>query len=207
LTNAASLRPPATRDGLAAILGTGLTRGRSGQTPSEASARHVFVTIEGAIVPVLSFSDSQINIHVPKSVALGANSVVVYVDGEVIAADDAQVLLANPGLFTYSQAGTGEAVALLASEMRYTASPFAATTGNQPTVISLFGTGWRNALPVTVLIGGQPAAVQYAGQSGGFPGLDQINVVLPQGVVGAAQVLVTTTGGATSRSEVVVTIK
>jgi uncharacterized protein (TIGR03437 family) len=207
LTNAASLRAPATRDGLAAVLGAGLTRGRSGATQSEASKQNVFVTVEGVVVPVLSFGDSQINVYVPKGVALGANSVVVYVDGEVIAADDQQILLDNPGLFTYTQTGTGEAVALLASEMRYTASPFPAMSGNSPSVISLFGTGWRNALPVTVLVGGRTATVEYAGAAGGFPGLDQINVRLPEGTTGAAHVYVTTANNATSRADVFVNVK
>ncbi|HKC66566.1 MAG TPA: hypothetical protein VKB86_23175, partial [Pyrinomonadaceae bacterium] len=207
MTESASLRGNGTKGGLATILGTGLTLGRSGNTDVEASARGVQVAIEGRIVPVLSFNDSQINIYVPDAAGTGVGSVVVYVNGNVIAADDVTISNDNPGLFTIPQNGAGEAIALMTSGMQYTRSPFNAKTSGQPTVIALFGTGWRNSLPVTVRIGGQTATVEYAGPSGGFGGLDQINVRIPDGVTGTASVAVTTASGATSRSDVVISIK
>jgi uncharacterized protein (TIGR03437 family) len=208
LTNSASLRGAATNGGLATILGDGLTRGAQGSTEAEALARGVRVTIEGQSVPVLSFSDSQIHVFIPQEAGSGTGSVVVTVNGNVSAADDARIANANPGLFTFTQAGSGEAIALLVSGMRYTHTPFPAMFDGEPTVIALFGTGWRNALPLTVSIGGRPAAVQYAGASGGFPGLDQLNVAIPAGTApGAASVVVTTADGATSRSDVTISIQ
>ncbi|MDQ3819614.1 MAG: IPT/TIG domain-containing protein [Acidobacteriota bacterium] len=207
MTNSASLRGNGTKGGLATILGAGLTLGRSGNSSNDASARGVQVRIEGRTVPVLSFSDSQINIYVPDAAGTGTGSVVVYVNGNVTAADDVAVSNDNPGLFTVTQKGAGEAIALMTSGMQYTRSPFNARTSGQPTVIALFGTGWRNSLPVTVSIGGQNAVVEYAGQSGGFNGLDQINVQIPGGITGALPVIVKTASGATSRTDVMVTIK
>jgi uncharacterized protein (TIGR03437 family) len=207
MTNSASLRGNGTKGGLATILGTGLTRGASGASEQDAAARKVSVTIEGRTVPVLSFSDSQVNVYVPDAAGTGTGSVVVYVNGNVIAADDVSVSNDNPGLFTESQAGAGEAVAVLVSGLQFMRGPFNAKTAGQPTVIALLGTGWRNSLPVTVRIGGQTAKVEYAGPSGGFNGLDQINVQIPNGVTGQASVIITTASGATSRSDVVVTIK
>ena len=118
-----------------------------------------------------------------------------------------QALAAGPGLFTAAQDGGGEAIALLVSGLQFMRGPFNSTTAGQPTVIALFGTGWRNSLPVTVRIGGQPAKVEYAGPSAGLGGLDQINVQIPAGVTGAAQVLVTTAGGHASRSDVTINVK
>jgi uncharacterized protein (TIGR03437 family) len=207
MTNSASFRGNGTKGGLATILGTGLTRGASGRSQSDATARKVSVTIEGRTVPVLSFNDSQVNIYVPDAAGVGTGSVVVYVGGNVIAADDAVVSNDNPGLFTESQTGAGEAVAVLVSGLQFMRSPFNAKTAGQPTVIALFGTGWRNSLPVAVRIGGQTAHVEYAGPSGDFNGLDQINVQIPNGVTGTASVVVTTASGATSRSDAVVSIK
>ena len=43
--------------------------------------------------------------------------------------------------------------------------------------------------------------------SGGFNGLDQINVAIPDGVTGAASVVVKTASGATSRGGVFITIQ
>jgi uncharacterized protein (TIGR03437 family) len=204
MTNSASFRGNGTKGGLATILGTGLTRGASGRSESDAAAHKVSVTIEGRTVPVLSFSDSQLNVYIPDAAGVGTGSVVVYVNGNVIAADDVSVSNDNPGLFTESQTGAGEAVAVLVSGLQFMRGPFNAKTAGQPTVIALLGTGWRNSLPVTVRIGGQIAKVEYAGPSGGFNGLDQINVQIPNGVTGPASVVITTASGATSRNDVTI---
>jgi uncharacterized protein (TIGR03437 family) len=200
VTNSASQQGDAPSGGLATIKGTGLTRGFSGATQAEAAARGVSVTIEGTPAPVLSFDDSSVHVQVPQSLGAGVASFVVHVGGDVTAADDAVIVNANPGLFTVTQTGTGEAIALLVSGMFYTNAPFPARTDNAASEVALFGTGWRNSLPVTVQIGGKAATVTYAGPSGGFPGLDQLNVRIPDGVTGAATVVVTAAGGATSRT-------
>lgn len=207
MTNSASLQGDAPLDGLATIAGTNLTRGLTGATAADAVSRGVRVEIEGLSAPVLSFNDSAIHVHIPQSLGTGVGSVVVTVGGSVIAADDARVVNANPGLFTIPQTGAGEAVALLISGAAYTRGPFPARTNNQPSEIALLGTGWRNSLPVTVQIGGKTAKVNYAGKSGGFPGLDQINAVIPDGVTGASSVVVTTASGAVSRSSVIITVQ
>lgn len=208
-TNSASLQGDAPTGGLATVTGTGLTRGQSGATQAEANARGVRVTIEGLEAPVLSFDDTKIHVHVPQALGTGVGSVVVTVGGNVTAADDANFVNANPGLFTVPQTGTGEAVALLVSDllMLHTRAPFPARTGTTASEVALFGTGWRNSLPVTVQIGGKTARVNYAGASGGFNGLDQIDAVIPDGVNGPAAVLVTTASGATSRSGVFITVQ
>ncbi|MBV9924999.1 MAG: hypothetical protein JOZ96_08300 [Acidobacteria bacterium] len=209
MTNSASLQGGAPAGGLATITGTGLTRGRSGATQADATARGVRVTVEGLEVPVLSFDDSHVHVFVPQSLGAGAGSVVVRVNGGVTAADDANFVNANPGLFTIPQTGTGEAVALLASDllMLNTRAPFPARTGNNASVVSLFGTGWRNSLPVKVQIGGKSAKVDYAGPSGGFNGLDQVDVEIPSGVTGPAAVVVTTASGSTSHTGVFITVQ
>ncbi|HJU56914.1 MAG TPA: hypothetical protein VJ715_20175, partial [Pyrinomonadaceae bacterium] len=207
MTNSASLRGSGTKAGLASIRGAGLTRGLSGRTEAEAKARGVSVTLEGRLVPVLSFNDSQVNVYVPEAAGAGVGSAVVYVNGNVIAADDVVIANDNPGLFTAAQNGAGEAIALLVSGMKYTRGPFNAKTDGLPTVIALIGTGWRNSLPVRVTINGKPATVEYAGPSGGFNGLDQLNVRIPAGVIGTVPVVVTTASGAKSRADVVITIK
>ena len=207
VTNSASLQGDAPSGGLATVTGAGLTRGFSGRTQAEAAARNIRVTVEGVAAPVLSFEDTKVHIHVPQSLGTGVASFVVSVAGIVTAADDATITNANPGLFTVPQTGAGEAVALLVSGSLYTRAPFPARFDNGPSEVALFGTGWRNSLPVSVQVGGRPARVNYAGPSGGFPGLDQLNVVIPDGVTGAAPVIVTAAGGATSRGGVFITVQ
>lgn len=207
LTNSASMRGNTTRDGLGTISGAGLTGGRRGASAAEAVLRGVRVTIEGAGVPVHSFADDRINIYVPDSTGTGTRSVVVSVDGRVFAAEDVSIVNANPGLFTMNNTGAGEAVALLASGLRYTRSPFPARfDGNQPSVIALFGTGWRRGLPVTATVGGRAAVIEYAGACDGFPGLDQINLRLPDNTTGTPSVVLRTTDGTTSRNDVVIRV-
>jgi uncharacterized protein (TIGR03437 family) len=48
--------------------------------------------------------------------------------------------------------------------------------------------------PATVTIGGQNAAIQYAGLTPGSPGLYQINVVVPSGVTGDTVPVVVSVG-------------
>ncbi|MFN2515143.1 MAG: hypothetical protein ABR556_02915 [Pyrinomonadaceae bacterium] len=207
MVNSAKLQGDATRDGLGSIIGTGLTRGASGSTESDASARGLRVLVDGKAAPVFSFTDLQVNIYVADEVGSGRRSVVVTVGGEVIAADEVIVAQSNPGVFTIPQNGSGEAVSLLTSGFRYSPGPFFAKTGNQPSVIAVFGTGWRKDLPVTVRIGGRTAVVQYAGAAKHFSGLDQINVEIPDGLSGASTLVVTTASGLSSRNDVVVTIR
>jgi uncharacterized protein (TIGR03437 family) len=207
VTNSASMRGDAPSGGLATLNGNGLTRGRTGATQEDANARGLRVEIEGLNVPVFSFDDSTINVQVPPSLGAGVASFVVKVSGDVTAAEDARIVTANPGVFTVPQTGAGEAVALLISNLLYTHAPFNARTGNLPSEVALFGTGWRNSLPVTVQIGGKPATVTYAGASGSLPGLDQIDVVIPDGVTGAASIVVKTADGAVSRGDVFITVQ
>jgi uncharacterized protein (TIGR03437 family) len=207
VTNSASLLGGAPSNGLATLSGAGLTRGLSGATQTEAAALGLRVTVEGVDAPVLSFDDARVHVHVPQSLGTGVASFVVTVGGSVTAADDAAIVGANPGIFTVPQTGAGEAVALLTSGLLYTRAPFPARADGAASEVALFGTGWRNSLPVTVQVGGKAAAVSYAGPSGGFPGLDQLNVRIPDGVSGAAPVVVTTANGATSRAGVFITVQ
>lgn len=206
LTNSSSLRGNATREGLGTILGARLTGGRRGASAAEAAQRGVRVTIEGTSAPVHSFADDQINIYVPDAVGTGTRSVVVFLDGNVIAAEDVVIVNANPGLFTVNGTGAGNAIALLASGMRYTLAPFPARFDNQPSVVAIFGTGFRRGVPVTATVGGRAATVEFAGASGDFAGLDQINLRLPDNTNGTVPVIIRTTNDATSRSDVVIKV-
>ena len=207
MTNSASHQGTGTRGGLASIKGTGLTNGLTGSSESDAAAHGLRVTLSGITAPVLSYSNSQINIFVPEAAGTGVRRALVFLNNQTIAAGDVGISNDNPGLFTVTQNGAGEAIALLVSAMQYVQSPFNAKTDGQSTVIALFGTGWRNSLPVSVTIGGQEAIVEYAGSAGLFNGLDQINVRIPDGITGQSAVVVKTASGAVSRSDVVVTIR
>ena len=207
MTNSASLRGDGTRGGLATIQGIGLTGGLSGNSESEAIDHRLRVTINGQNAVVLSYNDSQINIYILQATFSGLNSVQVSVNLQIRAQANVFISDDNPGLFTTTQTGAGEAIALQVSGMRYTRAPFDAQTDGQATVIALFGTGWRRSQPVSVTICGTEAVVEFAGAVDSFNGLDQLNVRIPDGVTGQCAVVVKTVNGTVSRSDVFVTIR
>jgi uncharacterized protein (TIGR03437 family) len=208
ITNSASQTGSATLDSLATIAGSNLTHGASGMTEAEAAQSGIYVTVEGQNARVLTFNNSQINIYVPKDAgALGPRSVLVFNTDDIVAAEDVTVVNSNPGIFTSAGTGPGQAIALLASDLRYTMAPFDALTNGQPSVIVVYGTGWRNALPMTATVGGIPATVQYSGSAGDFPGLDEVVLVIPSGVTGNAAVVVKSADGKSSRSDVFIPVK
>ncbi len=208
ITNSASQTGGATLDSLATIAGSNLTHGASGMTEADAAQSGIYVTVEGQNARVLSFNNSRINIYVPKDTsALGPRSVLVFNADDIVAAEDVTVVNSNPGIFTSTGTGAGQAIALLASDLRYTMAPFDALTNGRPSVIVVYGTGWRNALPMTATVGGVPATVQYSGSAGDFPGLDEVVLVIPSGVTGNAAAVVKSADGKSSRSDVFIPVK
>jgi uncharacterized protein (TIGR03437 family) len=58
-------------------------------------------------------------------------------------------------------------------------------------VLVLYGTGIRGLSAteaVEVTIGGEPAEIEYAGEQGQWPGLDQVNVLIPRSLQARGEV-------------------
>ena len=72
----------------------------------------------------------------------------------------------------------------------------------------LYATGLRQrSSPATVRIGGIEAEVTYAGAQGEFPGLDQINVLIPRALSGRGGVDVALSVDNRSANTVSITIR
>jgi uncharacterized protein (TIGR03437 family) len=168
------------------------------------------VTINGIAAALLYVSTTQINAVVPYGVS-GHKMVdmVVSHNGAKSAASTVPVADTAPGIFTASGTGTGQG-AILNSDgsPNSVANPVA-----KGLAISLFGTGsgvWSDnvadggifltatrppAAPVAVTIGGQPAAILYAGGAPFQPtGVCQVNAVVPAGVGSGPQPVLLTIG-------------
>jgi uncharacterized protein (TIGR03437 family) len=93
-----------------------------------------------------------------------------------------RVVPAGPALFTRDGNGRGEAAALDAVTLR--PGPFAARQADgSPNVVALYGTGLgAEELRVVASVDGREVVVQYAGKAPGSTSLDQINIVLPEGI-------------------------
>ncbi len=61
---------------------------------------------------------------------------------------------------------------------------------SEQVILSLYGTGLSSCLTqfVTVLIGGSSLPAQFVGAQGQFPGVEQINVLLPPSLAGSGEV-------------------
>ena len=153
---------------------------------------------------------SQLNAQVPWNVlppntGTGTVMMVVTVNGVSSPTSPVQIVASQPGIFTTNAQGTGQAAVQIGNS-----TVFAAPAGSIPGVQSrpakagdvlvVYATGMgpvdvtpgagdiprgklSNTLAVPrVLIGGMPATVEFHGLSPQFVGLNQINVVVPQGV-------------------------
>ena len=119
--------------------------------------------------------------------------------GQIFAAATFNMQSASPGLYTTNGSGTGQvAAAVYDSKGNYTGnnSPSIPTTAGGTITLWLTGAGYVPGLPAdgtapngsfnthatpNVLINGQPAQVLFSGISPQFPGLWQLNVVVPPG--------------------------
>jgi uncharacterized protein (TIGR03437 family) len=172
--------------------------------------------------PLTYVSQIQVNFQIPDSVAMGPATVkVTSGDGTV---SPAQVTLSSyaPALFTLNTGNLAAAVAICVSSSgsQTPEYPYQEVNGAlvaQPlnlgacaqTVLVLFGTGLDKATTAgtQVTIGGVASNVLYAGPQGTWPGLNQINVTIPQSLAGKGSVPVVLGAGGGTSNTVNVTIQ
>lgn len=137
---------------------------------------------------------NQVNLVVPEGSALGPASLVVTNARGDVARGPLLLGPVAPGLFTLDGSGSGLAAT---TALRVQADGVHEPLGDGPldlggpddvVHLSLWGTGLRGAARVVVTIGGLDAPVTFAGAHPSFPGLDQVNVVLPRALSGAGAV-------------------
>lgn len=182
------------------------------------------VLVDGVAAPVLAATENQINAVIPFTLAGKAQAdIIVTHKGRVSNSVRVPLKEASPALFTINGKGFGPAAALNQNGTLNTGDNAAArgsvvvfyATGlgvyNQPfTGAEVVGaTLPQTANPVSVIIGGVPAQVQYAG---GAPGMVsavvQLNVLIaPQTPVGDAVPVRIQVGGATSPPNVTIAVK
>ena len=172
---------------------------------------------------VLGAAAGQVNFVVPSGTALGRAQVTAGA-----AVGDVLVDSVAPALFTANADGKGVAAAVLtrvkADGSRVTEPVFGcgATAGGcvaspidlgalgEQAVLSLYGTGIRNRSSVgdvSATIGGVAAEVLYAGAQAEFPGLDQVNVVIPRSLIGRGEAAVVVSVAGRLANEVSISIR
>lgn len=198
------------------IFGTNLANTPSGtQTaPLQTSLNGVSVeiTVGGSSTQALLYyvMPSQIAGVLPSSTPVGNGQLVVTNNGQA----------SSPSPITVVQSVFG--IVASACELTFCAAAFdknfnalsEANAANPGDLIVLYGTGAGpistsdavtppvqnlTQIPIEVDIGGVPATVTYHGRSG-FPGLDQINVTVPEGVSGCNVSIVVDSSGLVSNT-------
>ncbi|HWD00012.1 MAG TPA: IPT/TIG domain-containing protein [Candidatus Sulfopaludibacter sp.] len=176
-----------------ALFGTGLAKSLLvAAPPYPLTLNGVSVQINGKPAPIYFVSTGQINCLVPYS-ATGSTATITVTNGTVTS-NTVTVPLAPtaPGMFSTNQSGAGLAAIRHADfTLVNAASP---AVGGETVLLYLTGMGAVNptvadgvgatvltntvSQPV-VLVGGMQATVAFSGLAPGFPGLYQMNVVLP----------------------------
>jgi uncharacterized protein (TIGR03437 family) len=208
IVNAASSLPPGLPGGALAqgslfvIYGSGL-----GPGALESSRFPLFSTLAGTSVNVsvggvtksallVYTSSTQVAALLPSSTPTGTGTLSVTYNGQTSGTAAIRVRSSSFGLFTLNQGGFGPVVAQnFVSPASLPVNTLIEPAHAGQTII-LYGTGLgpvsfdetgpANALPLNVplavSVGGKAATVTYAGRSACCAGLDQINIIVPEGV-------------------------
>jgi uncharacterized protein (TIGR03437 family) len=232
VTNAAGATsvPGVAPGSLVSIFGSNLssTMANSGTVPLSTTLSGVSVTFNSTPVPIQSVSSGQISVQLPWGLGLANSQVVVTRDdGTASAPVSVPVVAGAPAI--YSIGGQGIAINSDGS----LAAPSGAFPGiathpaviGDPRGLTILATGLgmvdapigdgANSLDLTrntvvkptVMIGGVPAQLVFSGLSPQYPGVNQINVVIPAGTpVGSAVTLQLQLDAATSSNIVTIAV-
>jgi uncharacterized protein (TIGR03437 family) len=149
------------------------------------------VRVNNVEAPLYYVSSTQINFNIPVSIPNGRHRAEVLVGGNVVAAGNVVVWDAFPALATRNTDATRPGIILNQDNSINLTTPAA-----RGSVIQLFATGCGptnppaldgtpsgaaapTVLPVKAWVSVTEAVVQYAGAQPQFPGLCQVNIVIP----------------------------
>jgi uncharacterized protein (TIGR03437 family) len=216
--NAASfLQGPLAPNEFASALGAGLatvTQPAVVPYPTNVGGTTVTVT-DSAGVPRLAalsyVSPTLVNYIVPGGVALGPATVTVAVGGVAASSGSVTIAAIGPGVFLFG--GTNIVAAYVTrvkadnsqtneniyavSNGALVAAPIDLGPATDQVFLVLYATGLRGhsaaSNSVTVTAGGVNTQVTYAGAQPHYPGLDQIDALLPRSLVGKGDVVIQVT--------------
>ncbi|MGH9840229.1 MAG: cellulase family glycosylhydrolase [Blastocatellia bacterium] len=178
--------------------------------------------------PLFFVSPTQINFLVPPATATGVATVKAVLDDGFVACGPVTITNAAPGLFTANASGQGVAAALALrvrpngmqtyepvamfdpAQNKFVPAPIDLGPEGDQVFLILYGTGIRHRSSlanVTLTIGGVAVGVLYAGPVPGLEGLDQVNALLPRGLMGRGEVDVVLTVDGKAANTVGIAIK
>jgi uncharacterized protein (TIGR03437 family) len=171
---------------------------------------------------VISYASAgQVNYRIPEDTATGLGSVTISAGG-ANTSGNINVVAAYPNLFKLNESGLAAAQVLRARGSQQTYENVYQTNAagaivaraidlgpdSDQVFLILYASGLGTKSPVvTATIGGVDATLSYGGPQGTFPGLDQINVLIPRPLAGKGSVDVIVAAGGKKSNPVNVTIQ
>lgn len=141
------------------------------------------VSVNGRKAQMFFVSPTEVQFVVPQSTEIGMADVrVTNLDG-FQSRTDVSITPVAPGIFTMNGDGFGEGVILNADTLQ--SGPFDPGNGNLR--LSIFATGIKDALRVSVTATGHPLTLESINPSPDLPGLDEIHVLVPATFQGAGK--------------------
>ena len=214
VVNAASFAPrePLAPGSIVSLFGRNLAydQNYASRLPLDTKLGGATLLIGGQEAPLFFTSSGQINAQLPSDLAPNGRPQAVVRTSKggagaefLTLPEPITIAPVKPGIFTVGQDGKGQGVIMdVANRLVNSANPAKA---GDVVVVYCTGLGATNPAvrsgeaapasplarvltPVTVTIGGQAAAVQYAGLTPGYVGLYQVNVQIPGGVTPGSSV-------------------
>jgi uncharacterized protein (TIGR03437 family) len=159
--------------------------------------------------PLFYASPGQINLQIPAGTAEGVATLTIFsgsgapqigllaigkVAPALFSADSSGAGWASGSALTVNVDGSRTEINLASYDgTKFVALPIDLSGAGKQVYLTLYGTGIKNRSDlanVKVKIGGIDAPILYAGAQGYFAGLDQINVRIPDGLIGKGETLI-----------------
>jgi len=178
--------------------------------------------------PLFYVAPTQINYLIPSDTAIGTAIVTVTNANGVVTTGFALIANVAPGVFTADGSGRGLPAGVIfrikadgtqlyepvvrfdPAQNKFVAAPIDLGPSTDLVFLILYVTGIRfrsSDAAVSGMIGGVSAQVLYSGAQGDFPGLDQVNLFMPQSLAGRGDVIVTLTVDGLPANNVQINIK
>ncbi len=193
-----------------AVLSTSTAGAVGSVWPSTLGGATVTVTDStGAQLPagILYASPTQVNYQIPASAAPGLGRVAISAGGASVTGM-IYIVTAYPGIFraTADNLAAAQTFTVNGSTQTYGSATLPIDLSSGQVSLILYGTG-IGISAVTATVGGLNATVTYSGPQGTYPGLDQVNILLPASLAGKGKVDVVLNAAGKGSNPVYVVIK
>jgi uncharacterized protein (TIGR03437 family) len=179
------------------------------------------------LAPLFYVRSDQVNYQIPAGTAPGPATVTITNGNGTISTGTVQIEAVSPGLFSANSNGQGvaagsalrvrggqvvgeEPIAQLNAQNQWVTRPLDLGPSGDEVYLVLYGTGIRfrrDPPQVSATVGGISAPVFYAREQCCFVGLDQVNLLLPRGLIGKGEVDVVLTVEGKTANPVKVNLK